>query len=198
LRIPTKREVLLFPASSLALGAFAFWMANAIPGGELRLTMQAVLTMLGVLDVTYYSRVTRAAMELQPGEPTPEPEQEPAAPSGFQPVMRRVPNLGEPVTNFYATASLNLVQKDLRWQEFCKTVLIHQTPMTQAKWTGDGRQFSKPEFSAQMGKWEDKKIVKLKNPKNRKAGFILNGGQGRRYFSDVANGKEWIVLPHSD
>jgi hypothetical protein len=90
------------------------------------------------------------------------------------------------------------VQKDLRWQQFCNAVLVHKTPMTQSKWTGKGRLFSKPEFSAKMSEWEQKKIIKLANPKNRNSGFTLSGGEGRRYFSDVANGKKWIPLPYSD
>jgi hypothetical protein len=122
----------------------------------------------------------------------------PNPPRPTEPEARRIPNLGEPVVMHATSIGLNLVQKDLRWQQFCNAVLVHKTPMTQSKWTGKGRLFSKPEFSAKMGEWEQKKIIKLANPKNRNNGFALNGGEGRRYFSDVANGKKWIALPYSD
>jgi hypothetical protein len=122
----------------------------------------------------------------------------PNPPRPGEPEPRRIPNLGEPVIMHSTSVSLNLVQKDLRWQQFCSAVLVHKTPMTQSKWTGKGRLFSKPEFSAKMSEWEQKKIIKLANPKNRNSGFTLSGGEGRRYFSDVANGKKWIPLPYSD
>jgi hypothetical protein len=122
----------------------------------------------------------------------------PNPPRPGEPEPRRIPNLGEPVIMHSTSVSLNLVQKDLRWQQFCNAVLVHKTPMTQSKWTGKGRLFSKPEFSAKMGEWEQKRIIKLANPKNRRDGFTLSGGEGRRYFSDVANGKKWIALPYSD
>jgi hypothetical protein len=122
----------------------------------------------------------------------------PNPPRPGEPEPRRIPNLGEPVIMHSTSVSLNLVQKDLRWQQFCNAVLVHKTPMTQSKWTGKGRLFSKPEFSAKMSEWEQKKIIKLANPKNRNSGFTLSGGEGRRYFSDVANGKKWIALPYSD
>jgi hypothetical protein len=122
----------------------------------------------------------------------------PNPPRPGEPEPRRIPNLGEPVIMHSTSVSLNLVQKDLRWQQFCSAVLVHKTPMTQSKWTGKGRLFSKPEFSAKMSEWEQKKIIKLANPKNRNSGFTLSGGEGRRYFSDVANGKKWIALPYSD
>jgi hypothetical protein len=122
----------------------------------------------------------------------------PNPPRPTEPEPRRIPNLGEPVIMHSTSVSLNLVQKDLRWQQFCNAVLVHKTPMTQSKWTGKGRLFSKPEFAAQLGEWEQKRIIKLANPKNRRDGFTLSGGEGRRYFSDVANGKKWIALPYSD
>jgi hypothetical protein len=122
----------------------------------------------------------------------------PNPPRPAEPEPRRIPNLGEPVIMHSTSVSLNLVQKDLRWQQFCNAVLVHKTPMAQDKWTGKGRPFSKPEFIARLGEWEQKKIIKLANPKNRNSGFTLNGGEGRRYFSDVANGKKWIALPYSD
>jgi hypothetical protein len=122
----------------------------------------------------------------------------PNPPRPTEPEPRRIPNLGEPVVMHSTSVSLNLVQKDLRWQQFCNAVLVHKTPMTQSKWTGKGRLFSKPEFAAQLGEWEQKRIIKLANPKNRRDGFTLSGGEGRRYFSDVANGKKWIPLPYSD
>lgn len=182
-----QHEILVYPVSGVLLAAVAFPTATGYP------LLQALVVVMGVHHVTFAVNYILPTKQIEPEPIKPEV----SAPAGFQtvPVYR---DLNEPVTHSYTTATLNLVHKDLRWQQFCNAVVIYQTKMTQTKWTGKGKLFSKNEFSKKMHEWEKQNIVKLANPKNRNDGFVLSGGEGRRYFSDVAAGRKWIALPHSD
>jgi hypothetical protein len=109
---------------------------------------------------------------------------------------RKIPNLGSVEYNFQ-TVKANLIQRDERWQQFGMAV-VNGMPMTQSKWTGKGRPFSKPEFSGQMNTWLHDQIVKPKNRKGNSEGFTPKGERGWKYFKGLADGREWISLPYSE
>lgn len=118
-------------------------------------------------------------------------------PDGLEPLRMRA-QFPKVHINQYSTVHANLLQPDKRWQDFAYDVVVYRTPMTQAKWTGRNRPFSRGEFSTQMNQWLTGQIIKPKNLKNLRDGFIPRGGRGHEYFCALARGEEWIPLPHSD
>jgi hypothetical protein len=121
----------------------------------------------------------------------------PNPPRPTEPEPRRIPNLGEPVVMHSTSVSLNLVQKDLRWQQFGYAV-CNGASMAQTKWTGPGRPFSRPEFEERVNEWVRQQVVIRKNRKGNTGGFKPNGAGGWQYFNDLGAGRKWIALPLQD
>jgi hypothetical protein len=121
----------------------------------------------------------------------------PNPPRPGEPEPRRIPNLGEPVVMHSTSVSLNLVQKDLRWQQFGYAV-CNGASMAQTKWTGPGRPFSRPEFEERVNEWVRQQVVIRKNRKGNTGGFKPNGAGGWQYFNDLGAGRKWIALPLQD
>jgi hypothetical protein len=192
LRVLTKRERFLYPASTAVLAFVATQAAQAVTVAETRILIQALLVVWGVNDALYYVTNSMPREQEPEAQPVPEP-----TPTGFQRVHKVIPNLNVPV-NTYQSVTLNVQQQDLRWRHFAYAIVTHNTPMTQTKWTGKNRPFSKPEFEYQMQGWLSAGVVAPKNRKGNTGGFKPNGAGGWQYFADLANGKRWIALPHQD
>lgn len=107
------------------------------------------------------------------------------------PTPRKVIDLNEKDNIWQQSVEVNLHQPDKRWQQFGYAICNGQ-PMTQSKWTGKGRPFSKPEFVPVINGWLEKQIVK-KSKGN--ASPVPNGSQGWQYFKDLADGRKYIPLP---
>lgn len=89
------------------------------------------------------------------------------------------------------------VQKDARWQQFAEGILYHKMPISQAKWTGKGRMFSKTEFAPRINGWVTDGYLATINPHSANQGYKISGSRGRDYFQGLATGREYIPLPHS-
>ena len=100
------------------------------------------------------------------------------------------------VTNQYTADAAYLPVPDLRWRDWA-TAIVNGQPMTQSRWTGRNKKFSKPEYSAQLNAWLKENKLTFENPKNKSDGFKPNRAEGWRYFNDLATGKEIVPLPHS-
>lgn len=93
--------------------------------------------------------------------------------------------------NVWQSASVAIKQRDPRWQQFAVAIINNQ-PMTQSKWAGGGRPFSKPEFVKQIKKWVTDLVIVKKKENNS---YRPNGASGWRYFKALADGREVIPLP---
>lgn len=87
----------------------------------------------------------------------------------------------------------NLLQKDMRWQQWAQGV-CNCANLTQAKWAGGGRLFSRPEYEKQMKEFIVDLILK-KPAKGWNKSPRVNGLEGWRYIRDLADGRKFIPLP---
>lgn len=99
--------------------------------------------------------------------------------------------------NKWQNVSVNIKQRDLRWQQFGVAVINGQ-PMTQSKWTGKGRPFSRPEFEKQIKKWAADLVIVHEKVKGRASSYKPNGAEGWRYFKALADGRATLPLPSKE
>lgn len=107
---------------------------------------------------------------------------------------RKIVDLNEKNNIWQQSLEVNVHQADKRWQQFGYAVINGQ-PMTQSKWTGKGRPFSRPEFEKQIKKWLIDLVIVHKKIKGKNAGYHPNGSEGWRYFKALADGRVLIPLP---
>jgi hypothetical protein len=126
--------------------------------------------------------------------PVSEPRRVPnlnPAPNGFE-------SIGNPV---YESAVRTVKAKeklDPRIKQWAWAVTYENTPMTQAKWCGKGKPFSKPAYVAFIyGMLRDKHITVI-NLKDPKSSYKPSGRQGREYIRDLAIGRTFRPFPTLD
>lgn len=115
-------------------------------------------------------------------------------PKQIKPESRKIVDLAEK-DNVWQSNSIatNLLQKDKRWQQWAQGV-CNCANLTQAKWAGGGRLFSKPEYQKQMKRFIVDLILK-KPAKGWNKSPRVNGLEGWRYIRDLADGRKFIPLP---
>lgn len=113
-------------------------------------------------------------------------------PKQIEPEIRKIVDLAEKDNVWQSNGiAVNLLQKDQRWQQFGYAIVNGQR-MTQTKWTGKGRPFSKTEFVKRIKSWlEDEVIAQNKGDSS----YHPNGAIGWQYFKDLADGRKFIPLP---
>lgn len=109
---------------------------------------------------------------------------------------RKIVDLNEK-NNVWQNVALNVNQRDPRWQQFGVAVINGQ-PMTQSKWTGKGRPFSRPEFEKQIKKWLADVVIVHKKIKGKASSYRPNGAEGWQYFKALADGRAWLPLPSQE
>lgn len=122
-------------------------------------------------------------------------------------VERHIPNLNDapPVSNGFVrltdavypstVKAEKLQQRDPRLIQWAYAVAYNNAPMTQKKWCGGKRLFSKPEYERWIACLLDKKILTFANPKNPAGGYKPNGALGWRMIKDIADTRVYIPLP---
>jgi hypothetical protein len=181
-RIPKKSEVVLFPASIILVGVAAF---QAIPTNPM--LAQALLMVLIVNDTVSYLMVLSRVVKPSEGVSV-EP-----APLGYQPVERKFINLSE--DRAYAQETTQVKQRDPRLQQWAYAVAYNNAPMTQKKWCGGKRLFSKPEYERWIACLLEKGVITFANPKNPAGGYKPNGAEGWSTIKNIADMRTYIPLP---
>lgn len=96
--------------------------------------------------------------------------------------------------NKWQGVAVSVAQRDPRWQHF-GVAIINGQPMTQSKWTGKGRPFSRPEFEKQIKKWAADLVIVHEKVKGRASSYKPNGAGGWSYFKALADGRAYLPLP---
>jgi hypothetical protein len=86
-------------------------------------------------------------------------------------------------------------QRDSRLQQWAYAVAYNNAPMTQKKWCGGKRLFSKPEYERWISCLLEKQVLTFANPKNPAGGYKPNGAQGWQTIKSIADNKTYIPLP---
>lgn len=116
----------------------------------------------------------------------------PALGNGFVSIR----NLNTP--NTLESVAVNVQQRDPRIKQWAMAVTYSKTPMTQSRWAGGGKPFSKPEYAAWTKVLLEREVIALANPKNTKGGYKPNGAKGWQYLKALADGREYLPLPTVD
>jgi hypothetical protein len=87
------------------------------------------------------------------------------------------------------------IRKDQRWQAWAQAVLYNKTSMSQSKWTGKGRMFSKTEYAPRLSEWLNDGYIATVNPRDANQGYKIAGARGRDFLQGLATGREYIPLP---
>jgi hypothetical protein len=133
------------------------------------------------------------------GEPeeVPAPVSEPRHIPNSNPAPNEFMSIGNPV---YETAVKTPTIKELdpRIKQWAWAVTYENTAMTQAKWCGRKKPFSKPGYVAFMFEMLRDGYITLIDPKDPKSSYKPNGRKGREYIRDLAIGREFRPFPTLD
>jgi hypothetical protein len=176
---------LLFPAGSAVLVTLAFQVVYGYP------LAQVLMILLGVHNAAF-----TYAVFFQPSPPQIEPEPEPEPPPVGFTTIRSIPELD--TDRVYPSLAVNVEARDPRIKQWAWAVAYSNSPMTQAKWAGGKRPFSKPEYEAWMKSLLERGVVVPKYAKGNQGGFRPNGAAGWQFIKGLADGREYIPLPQVD
>ena len=95
----------------------------------------------------------------------------------------------------YTTVSVREKKLDPRLKQWAFAVAYNNAPITQKKWGGRKRLFSRPEYERWMAELLKREIVTFVNPRDPSRGYRPNGVNGWKKIRDIANGKDYIPLP---
>jgi hypothetical protein len=95
----------------------------------------------------------------------------------------------------YASDTIRVKERDPRIIQWAYAVTYENSPLTQSKWAGRKRLFSKPEYVRWIGGLLKDKIVVPVNLKSHSSTYRPNGAQGRKTIKDLADGRIYIPLP---
>jgi hypothetical protein len=145
-----------------------------------------LLVSVGVAGVTRQEKGEPTGVELVQTEPRRIPNLN-AAPNGFTPLRD--------LTYESAVKSVKLEKRDPRLQQWAYAVAYNNAKMTQTKWCGGKRLFSKPEYERWIACLLDKEIITFANPKNPAGGYRPNGAKGWQAIKQIADGTLYVPLP---
>jgi hypothetical protein len=130
------------------------------------------------------------------GEPeeVPAPVSEPRHIPNSNPAPNEFMSIGN-LTYETAVKTPKMEQKDARLLQWAYAVAYNNAPMTQKKWCGGKRLFSKPEYERWISCLLEKEVIKFANPKNPAGGYRVNGAQGWQTVKKIADGVIYIPLP---
>ena len=90
---------------------------------------------------------------------------------------------------------VDVQETDKRIIQWAYGVTYWNTPMTQSKWCGKGKPFSKPVYVALIYDLLEAGHITIKDWKNPKSSYKPNGAGGRKFIKDLADGRAYIPLP---
>lgn len=188
MKVPRKLQILLFPASNAVLSILAFQaISAAMPGSA-----QSLLVILAASE--FYFGALLVKENVGP-EKTIEPDREmPKVLIDGKPIGRIVPIAADHVFPSL-TKQENLQVLDPRIQQWAWAVTYENTPMTQSKWCGKKRLFSKPAYVAFIFDMLKDNYVAVINPKDPKSSYKANGAAGREYIKSLADRRAYRPFP---
>lgn len=190
-----KHEILVFPASTVLLSAVAFSMAQSLSPVEIRISVQALLLALGFKDLFFGLSLTYIFLPERPERATL-PDKPPIFMDG-KPLGKIVPIATERIFPSEHVA-VNLHKRDPRVREWATAVLYGKEPLTQKRWAGGKKKFSKPEYEAWIHLLLEKGVIVPKYSRGNNGGFVVNRASGREYLKSLADGREYLPLPQVD
>lgn len=119
-----------------------------------------------------------------------------------QPVARTIPNLSEAPNGFEPIRDLSyeyktdtVKERDPRLKQWAYAVAYNNAPMTQKKWAGRKRLFSRPEYERWINCLTERQVTTFVNPLDPSRGYKPNGAAGWMTIKNIADGREYIPLP---
>ena len=123
-------------------------------------------------------------------------------PVAFEPLEKSYSDLNKAPNGFtslrgnvYQSTVKEVKERDPRLQQWAYAVAYNNAPMTQKKWCGGKRLFSKPEYERWISCLLEKEIIAFVNPKNPVGGYKPNGAAGWQTIKDISDGRDYIPLP---